>query len=318
MSRYIIKVSGVSSRDGAGEYDGGDTLADAKRKARKEFAPYAPHADIGIYTVTRNGDLKWAADVQSHPLGGRPQKNLITPTPAQRADPDAWWLEVKDSRSQESPVVEIAGPFYSEAEATRARQALRERVPSSLVVTLPLRYGSSKRDRGYTKRQFDAETKENWGRAHREYEREYVAQSGGEPRPYRHGQGPSATQYRRERRLVIPRGQNQDVLATTSPQHRAYLRGAKARLRGSGWYLVVTKKGSRKPLSTNGPYSSEAEAYEGRERILDSLRGQRNIIVTLPIRRSARDLSGSERTINAESPSLLARRITQEVLGSRH
>lgn len=89
MSKYLVRVSGVGSIDGAGEYDGGNTLAAAKREGR-EFARRVPRADVGIYTVTRGGRLKWVADVQSHPLGGRPDRDAARRRPANR-DVGGWF-----------------------------------------------------------------------------------------------------------------------------------------------------------------------------------------------------------------------------------
>ena len=140
------------------------------------------------------------------------------------------------------------------------------------------------RDPGYTKREFDAETKENWGRSRLDYERETGMHEPGAPHP--RGWGQSASQYRRERRLVIPRGENVDKLASISPQHRAHLRKAKRRLAGAGWYLLVSTRGTRTPVGSMGPYDSEAEAKEARRRIVGPLREARKT-VSQPVRRTA-------------------------------
>lgn len=201
-----------------------------------------------------------------------------------------------ETPGRRDPASRGAGPASTKREKTTGRRwktfggALDRIGPDARHKPLFHFEGCVERDRGYTKREFDAETKENWGRAHREYERELAGDDLSYPQlPYRHSQGQSATQYRRERRLAIPRGQNEDRLATRSPRFRAHLRAAKARLKGAGWYLVVTEKMARTPLQTIGPFDSEREAYESRERVMDSLRGRKNVIVTLPIRRSARD-----------------------------
>ncbi len=50
---YIVKVSGVPARDGAGEYDGGNTLLKARAEA-KVFARRLPGAKVSIATYDGN------------------------------------------------------------------------------------------------------------------------------------------------------------------------------------------------------------------------------------------------------------------------
>jgi hypothetical protein len=57
MSRYIVKLSNITSSQGAGEYDGGHTLEKARREANF-FAMHSPGARITINTATRDGRLK--------------------------------------------------------------------------------------------------------------------------------------------------------------------------------------------------------------------------------------------------------------------
>ncbi len=57
MSQYIVKLSNISSAQGAGEYDGGRTLAEARREA-SFFASHAPRARITINKATREGRLR--------------------------------------------------------------------------------------------------------------------------------------------------------------------------------------------------------------------------------------------------------------------
>lgn len=74
--KYFIRVSGPSSR-GGGVYDGGNTLAEARRQG-KYFLEHAPDADIAIvksapYHKTHNPHeerLILVESIQSPPIGG--------------------------------------------------------------------------------------------------------------------------------------------------------------------------------------------------------------------------------------------------------
>lgn len=179
---------------------------------------------------------------------------------------------------------------------------------------VPPRKDDARRDRGYTKRQFDAETKRNMGRERREYEREVGMLEPGAPHP--RGWGESATRYRREERLAIPRSQDMDRLALRRPggEHLQRLAGTE-RLRGAGWYLPIGRREQDKVLL--GPYDSEREARESRARL--RRRGEKN--VGTPFRRAPararRD--GAKRSpaalrdpSSAKTPEELARHIARE------
>ena len=163
MSKYLIKISGVSPRDGAGEYDGGNTLAAAKREGR-EFARRVSRADIEIYTVTRGGRLKWTADVQSWPLGGRPEFHGENVTAGGRGtapsrDPE----DVSEHRAHRtkykvrvrqhgaSSPARTWGPFESKAKAidyiAQKREEARRNGWGALVFEL-VNPRESERDRG--------------------------------------------------------------------------------------------------------------------------------------------------------------------------
>lgn len=64
---YIVKLSNISSAQGAGEYDGGRTLDEARREA-SFFASRAPRARITINKATRDGRLR-VVEVYHEPLG---------------------------------------------------------------------------------------------------------------------------------------------------------------------------------------------------------------------------------------------------------
>ena len=258
MSKYLIKVSGVSPRDGAGEYDGGDTLAAAKRRAREEFLPHVPRADVAIYTVTRGGRLKWAADVQRHPLGGRPDRDRTVRRPKKPVSARHNDANPKPTREQQEFIQEKIRVLRHEGYPQRQAIAV-----AYSMAGVPPRPGDA-RDRGYTKREFDAETKANWGRSRRQYMQETGMLEPGDPHP--RGWGQSASQYRREERLAIPRGRNVDKLALRRPggEHLQRLAGIE-RLRGAGWYVLVARRGEHD--KANGPYDSEADATDALRRI---------------------------------------------------
>ena len=321
MSKYLIKVSGVSPRDGAGEYDGGDTLAAAKRRAREEFLPHVPRADVAIYTVTRGGRLKWAADVQRHPLGGRPDRDRTVRRPKKPVSARHNDANPKPTREQQEFIQEKIRVLRHEGYPQRQAIAV-----AYSMAGVPPRPGDA-RDRGYTKREFDAETKANWGRSRRQYMQETGMLEPGDPHP--RGWGQSASQYRREERLAIPRGRNVDKLALRRPggEHLQRLAGIE-RLRGAGWYVLVSRRGEHD--KANGPYDSEADAREALHRIREVAPGS----VTLSIvrrpptgasstrrdgakRRPARSAAKSRRKAgrdptSARTPEALARHIARE------
>lgn len=71
--KYAIKVYGGR---GAGEYDGGNTLAAAVRRARTEFVPFVgPHDGVAIVRFSKDGErvitVKTLQERSSYGYGNR-------------------------------------------------------------------------------------------------------------------------------------------------------------------------------------------------------------------------------------------------------